>query len=1643
VSGAEIREDRLSKVERASLSRVLDAVAAAAVEGGQVDPELALGLAREALRRIPDVDLLRADLPTLARNLAAGAALLAGRGDAVDVAVRPPSDGRPRDGSVVQLAADDRPFLLSTVVDELERRGRTITSQLHPIVGVTRDADGEVTAFGPPREPAFRETLLHLVLDRRLEDDEADDLAGRLRELASDVRAATEDFPRMREQLRAHAARLRSAPKGVDPSDGEEVADLVDWLLDHHVVLLGTRLYDLVDEGDVPVAESGAPPVGLRLVAGSGLGILADEAGSRYVDTVPFADLAGPLGDTLEHPSLLRWARTRRRSTVQRRVRMEHLAFGRYGDDGRPIGMLRVLALFTRRGEDAPADATPVLRRKLNAVLDTEEVVPGSHDQVVMTSLFQALPKDELFPAGVDDLRRMLTGLLHAEDHREVRVLPHVDAATRTVSTLVAVPRDTYSPQLRERVAAHLRDRFGADRVDVTVSLGDRNEAMARFLLTLERDVPDVDPSELEDEIRALARSWVDEVIVLLTERRGTDEAARLVGSIARRLPRSYRDTVDPVHAVDDVQLVDRVLTGGEALVTSWHPDRRNGGDELPDRWRLRVVARGAALELSAFLPVLESLGLTVVEEVPHTLLGPDELHLHDFGVRVPDAAIEQLGTDEGASRAADALIAAWRGHAQVDPLTRLVLLADVTWRDVGVLRAYRRYRRQLGTPYTPRYVEETLVEHAAATAALLGRFHARFDPDIEGGEAARGTAQRDADADFEEAMAEVTRLDADRILRGLSALVSATLRTNAFRDDAVEDGGGGPYVALKLDPSAIPDVPLPVPHREVFVHSPSVEGVHLRGGPVARGGLRWSDRRDDVRTEVLDLVKAQVLKNALIVPTGAKGGFVLNRPPADPQDLRDEVKRCYVTFVRGLLDITDNLEGNDHHVVPPPRVVRHDGDDPYLVVAADRGTATFSDTANAIAERYGFWLGDAFASGGSRGYDHKTLGVTAKGAWRAVARHFRELGIDVQSESITAVGIGDLSGDVFSNGVQRTRHLKLVAAFDHRHVFLDPDPDPEAAFVERERVAAIPRSSWDDYDRSVLSAGGLIVSREARSVELSDEVRECLRIDAASLSPPELIRAVLTAPVDLLWAGGIGTYVKAESERHEDVGDRSNDEVRVDASRVRARVVGEGANLALTQRARIELSKRGSRVDQDAIHNAAGVATSDAEVNLKILLDLAITDGRLAPDERDEVLADLAGDVVEQVLDDVDRQVAAISAEVDRGAGDVAAVEQFIARLEARGELDRHVAVLPSTEELEERADAGAGLTRPELATLLAWAKRELKEALLDSDAPEDPVLADAVSDPFPARAVARFGDLLPHHRLRRELVVTAVANHIVDRFGVTFASALADETGVDLPLLARAVRIATATVDAERRWTQVDALADTHDPARIRELADVVDDLVVDLTTSLLVDPLLTRDPLALQARDTAVADELIARGLRLGSNTQQRARMAHANWLVDDLVDPDLASFLALAPDLSVVPDVAVLTSGAPGRSPAEVADVAFRLDEQLGLDRLVHQLRRIAPTDGWARRQHRGVERDLRRLRRDAAAAALRAANGVETLAGPDAASDSSAAQVVDRFVSDHAEALERARGTIRQLERDAASLDAVAVGLRSIRDAVER
>jgi glutamate dehydrogenase len=1413
----------------------------------------------------------------------------------------------------------------------------------------------------------------------------------------------------MRRRLASLAGELRDLPASAQSEeaeaddDPEEVAELLEWLLRDNLVMLGLREYELLDrDGERMV----------RVVEGAGLGLLGDDHRSRFREPVPVAELSQQMRERLETSRLLTVSRTRRPSTVQRQQPMEDLLILRRADDGTVVSAVRLLGLFTRKGYAEPAAGTPVLRAKLQLVLEREDVVPGSHDEITLLSLFEALPKDELFRSGSADLHRTLVGLLHAEEHRQLRTLVRVDHELHAVSVLVTTPRDTWSPALRERLEDLLSRRYEADRVDVDLSLGDRHGAVARFLLHVPGDVPPVSVTELQGEVRHLARPWIDAVTMELHTELGEAEGARLARHFASRLPHAYREAIDPREAVADVQQLEQHRREALDLLVGL---RRSDDEGLA---RIKAIKRGDALVLSAFLPILESLGLEVVEEVPHRLVGEDTT-LHDFGVRLSDS---ELDTERLGPGLADAIHAAWIGHLSVDSLNRLIVRAGMDWRDVAVLRAYRRYRRQVGTMHTPEYVNDVLVREHAATEALIEHFHVCFDPSLE---------QRDPAASRHaviEACDAVKRLDHDRILRGMLALVDATVRTNAFREDAVADGTGVPYLALKLDPSLVPDVPAPVPHREIFVSSPEVEGVHLRAGDVARGGLRWSDRRDDVRTEVLGLVKAQIRKNALIVPTGAKGGFVVKDEPEDPEELRAEVRRCYITFVRGLLDVTDNLDQGT--VVPPENVVRHDGDDTYLVVAADRGTATFSDTANELADRYRFWLDDAFASGGSNGYDHKELGVTARGTWVAVRRHFRELGVDVQREPITVAGVGDMSGDVFGNGMLRSRSLKLVAAFDHRHIFLDPDPDPEASFEERKRLFEIPRSSWADYDESLISEGGGIHPREAKTIALTDQVRQLLRVDAKELSPPELIQAILTAPVDLLYAGGIGTYVKASTERHDDVGDRSTEEVRVDTDQLRARVLGEGANLFITQRGRIQYARRGGRVDQDAVHNAAGVVTSDREVNVKILLNLAVEDGRIDAERRSELLREVSDEVVDEVMTDVDRQTACLSREV---AGDdtelMGAYRELLHRLDARSEFDRTVEALPDDEELDERAKAGAGLTRPELSTLLAWAKREIKEALLESDVPDHDVLAEALPSYFPRRLVAEFGDLLPRHPLRRQLIATVITNDLVDRMGVTFASTLAAERGVHLSLVTLAWEAARQVLDADQHAAALEELAEAQSPERLNELHGHLHDLLAHTTATLLADPGL-ETPTQLIARDRKVARTLAPELLTAGTEDQRRARVAHARWLVDDLVPPDLARFIACARDLIIVPDVAVVAEALPEREIVDLADAFLRLGAELGIDELELALERVDTTDPWARRQRRGLETDLRRLRREASATALRL--------WPD--HDEPAA--VEALVRDRAGRVRRARSLINEVASgDPLPLDGVAVATRAVADII--
>jgi glutamate dehydrogenase len=1524
----------------------------------------------------------------------------------------------------LELIWEDRPFLLSTVTAILQDHGIRPGGVLHPIIGVEEDATGRLTTVRPARDATRRISVMRVEVSG-LDPDPAQDQQVVTDLLASlaDIEVVTADHAAMRTEVETAIVALATT----EPTD-TEVAALLSWLLDDNLLLLGTSW----------------------TATSTGLGLLRQpDRRSELLDTRTGVRPAEDL-------PRLALSRTRQRSTVQRRAPIEVLEItlpeGARGSAERTggNGRLTLIGLLTRKGIAEPVRTTPVLRRRLHTVLEAEDMVDGSHDAIALITLAHAIPKDELLRTTPQAFRELLVGLLQAEQHREVRAFTRPHEPSGSTSILVALPRERWQPDLDRRLRALLRSRFAARRVEVDTSVDLQRDAIARYLVEhADPDDPrtwtEVVPGAGRDLTRAIAeltRPWEESVLRELRTQTGRDEPQRLARSIVARLPRAYRDGTDPVDAVGDVLLLARALQGEDQLLVALREARptlaQRPHDADPAPIRLLAAKRGATLELSSFIPILESLGLTTVDEFPHPLVDDGELAatLHDVGVRA-----SALDPDRDGPRVAEAILAAWRGHLEIDPLNQLIVVAGLTWRDLAVLRAYRRLRRQLGTSYTPSYVDTILVSHPDTVRALLEHLRARFDPD----RAVDAPSEDETRAAVLAALDRLERLDHDRILRRLLELIDATLRTNAFRSDAVADDTGEPYVALKYDPSRISDAPHPRPYREIFVHSPRVEGVHLRSGPVSRGGLRWSDRRDDVRSEVLDLVKAQVLKNAVIVPSGAKGGFVLTREPADPAARAAEARRQYITFIRGLLDVTDDLDGD--RIVPPPRVIRHDGDDPYLVVAADRGTATYSDTANEVAARYGFWLDDAFASGGRHGYDHKRFGVTAKGAWVAVTAHFRELGLDVQRDPLTVVGIGDMSGDVFGNGLLRSSSILLVAAFDHRHVFVDPTPDGPTSFAERQRLYDLPGSCWYDYDRTLLSPGAMVVPRTAKRVPLTAEVRALLRLgeDVTEVTPAELIRAVLHAPVDLLFAGGIGTYVRATTELDRDLGDRVNAELRVEASTVRARVIGEGANLGVTQRARVELARRGTLLNQDAIDNAAGVATSDLEVNLKILLRLAEDRGLLSRVERDEFLEELAEEVVDEACTVVARSAAAISRELVRGPLSLEAYDRLMTRLETEADLDRAAEVLPTSAELAARAEAGAGLSRPEVATLLAWSKRELKEALLASDLPDSPLCTPALARSLPAGAVARFHQLLPEHRLRRELIVTVVTNRLIDRLGVTVVSRLADEAAVDLPTVAAALQAAVQIADAQRWWARLDDLQEGHDPARLRELELPIEELVLTLARVLLTDP-TAPEPAEAAAMQAATASR-VRDGLdRLGTRAQRRARAAHVRWLLDDLVEPDLAHVLAGARDLALVPDVAAVQGSLQvGVDDLAITDVLLQLSERLGIDRLEEALRRVDARSGWARRERLGLAMDLRRARRTAAVIALSAAlvrdDGSSSAA---AASEVDVADVVDRFLHARREHLERARDTITEAESSEGwGLDALGVATRAVRQTVER
>ncbi|MEO7752544.1 MAG: NAD-glutamate dehydrogenase [Terracoccus sp.] len=1297
-------------------------------------------------------------------------------------------DGWDSPHTVVQIVVDDMPFLVDSVVAALGGFDRGVHLIIHPQITVTRSVTGTLAGIAADDERTrrgvvghVRESWMHLEIDR-LPDASLPDVVARLHQVLENVRDAVEDWPKMRAHALTIATTLkRTAPPGTDPHQAREAGRFLEWLASNNFTFLGYREYSLTHERGKDVS---------RQVPGTGLGLLRyDRAEARNgLILTPAASRAA------RDATILIITKANSRATVHRDVYLDYISIKTFDARGECVGEQRFLGLYASAAYNDAISDIPLVDVRAQEVLQLTGLSPESHSGKDILQILETYPRDELFQTSAEQLAEVATSVLHLQERRKTKLFLRRDEFGRFMSCLVYLPRDRYNTTVRLRIEAILLDAFGGANIDNTTRVSESVLARLHFVVRMPSgvDIPEVDAADLEQRIIDAARTWDEDLSEVLSVTRGAEGAARAMVAYAKVLPEAYKEDFDVATAAADLDRIDALDRDGVATALHLYED---AASEQAGERRFKLY-RHADLSLTEVLPLFTHLGVEVTDERPYEVrTGPEDLlHIYDFGLRADaEAWGSGAGADDVRTRFEDAFRAVWDGAAESDGFNALVLSAGLTWRQVVVLRTVAKYLRQSGSTFSQDYVESALVTHSGIARSLVELFEARFDPDAfpdtGPGRDKRSTRQKAVVARIKEALDEVASLDHDRIVRALLGVILASLRTNFYQPD--ETGEQKSYVSLKLNPKKVPDLPAPRPMFEVWVYSPRVEGVHLRFGKVARGGLRWSDRREDFRTEVLGLVKAQMVKNAVIVPTGSKGGFYAKQLP-DPAVDRGawlaEGIASYQLFISGLLDLTDNLVSGA--VVPPARVVRHDEDDTYLVVAADKGTAKFSDIANGISADYGFWLDDGFASGGSAGYDHKGMGITARGAWESVKRHFREAGLDTQSEDFTCVGVGDMSGDVFGNGMLLSEHIRLVAAFDHRHIFIDPDPDAAASFAERRRMFDLPGSSWADYDSSLVSRGGAIIDRAAKSVPITAQMITALglRSGTKTMTPAELMKAILLAPVDLLWNGGIGTYVKATSESNGEIGDRANDAIRVNGADLRCSVIGEGGNLGMSQLGRIEAALAGVRVNTDAIDNSAGVDTSDHEVNIKILLTELTRSGELTMRRRNTLLASMTDEVAEQVLRDNYEQNVLLGNARAQQHEMLTVHERLIQFLEENGDLDRGLEFLPSGSEILRRQKSGEGLVSPEFSVLVAYAKLYLKNQLITTSLPDDPWFATTLADYFPKPLRRKYADEIAAHPLRREIITNAVANSMINRGGITFAYRAGEETGANPEQVARA---------------------------------------------------------------------------------------------------------------------------------------------------------------------------------------------------------------------------------------------------------------
>jgi len=1301
---------------------------------------------------------------------------------------------------VLDIATDDMPFIVDSVTGALAEAGKQVSFFVNAVVNVARDAKGQRLNDG---EANAAESMIHAEMDPPVDDGEIARLETEIRNVLADVTLAVGDFKAMTSRMQAAIEQLKRAKvKGGDAEMRAESILFLEKLAKEKFTFLGARRYDYsLKNGRAKFVHDEA----------ADLGILKDSA--RRVLKTTFSDegeLSAPVAAFMDSAEPIIITKANARSTVHRRVHLDYIGVKIYDDAGKPVGEDRFVGLLTSDIYNRPASDLPILNLKVKRAVAGAGFKPGGHNAKALVHILETFPRDELLQADVETLRETALGILRLYKRPRTKIFLRRDRFDRFVSALVFVPRDRFSSSVREDIGATIAAAFDGHVAAFNPHFGDASLVRVHYIIGLKPGAP-AGPSlaELTRRIRLLTRNWSDGLLDAL---RAAHDGATPQGLFKRyeyAFDAAYREHVDATEALDDIAVIESM---GGARVTQ--RVLRRAGDGVHEI-NIKLYQRGEPLKLSRLIPPLEHLGLNVAQEATYAVApgdGAEACAIHDF--RAEERLGRAIDVDAARKHIEEALEAIFDGRTEDDAFNALVVNAGLNWREAWLLRAGAKYILQAGVPYSQGYVEEALSKHPAIARALVAAFHARFNP---AGPAKKEARLKELDAAVGrvlELLEAVESLDDDRILRRFLNLTLAMVRTNYYQ--RTEDGRFKPYISFKIVSAAVEDLPEPRPYREIFMSGPRVDGVHLRFGPVARGGLRWSDRREDFRTEVLGLVKAQRVKNAVIVPTGSKGGFFPKQLPVggDRNAVFEEGRGAYKEFIRSLLDITDNIVGGK--TVAPPNVVRWDEDDPYLVVAADKGTATFSDTANGISADYGFWLGDAFASGGSAGYDHKVMGITARGGWEAVKRHFREMGKDIQKTPFTVAGIGDMSGDVFGNGMLLSEQIRLVAAFDHRDIFIDPEPNPATSFAERKRMFDLPRSSWQDYDRKLISKGGGVFSRSAKSVPVSPQMKSLLGITADQAAPQELMRAILKAEVELFWLGGIGTYFKAAHEENARVGDRANDAIRVNADEMRMNVVGEGANLGLTQAARIAFALAGGRINTDAIDNSAGVDSSDHEVNIKILLSGAIENGELKAGARNALLKKMTDDVGAHVLQHNYDQTRALSLMERTSASDIDSCARFMNRLETQGRLDRAIEGLPDDKGIAARKMQRRGLSRPELAVLLAYAKMEIFEELVNSKAPDDPMLERELTLYFP-HETHKFSKAMGAHRLRREIIATRISNEIVDTCGATFMDQLMEVSGAGFADVALSYEAARRILELQDFGAAVDAL-DNKAPASLQ---------------------------------------------------------------------------------------------------------------------------------------------------------------------------------------------------------------------------------